>query len=129
MFNDYPDILTVDEACEILRIGYNAIYANLNSGKLRAYRNGRVWRIPKQSVINFVTENTSIWQSIEAIPQRDCFCYFKILCSRDINQNPCSSRNMQCIRNDCKQTWWYSSVPCVQPWYRRIWNRQDNLQC
>ncbi len=38
MFDDYPDILTVDEA-------YNAIYANLNSGKLRAYRNGRVWRI------------------------------------------------------------------------------------
>ena len=60
MFNDYPDILTVDEVCEILRIGYNAIYTNLNSGKLRAYRNGRVWRIPKQSVINFVTENTSI---------------------------------------------------------------------
>ena len=42
IFNDYPDILTVDEVCEILRIGYNAIYANLNSGKLRAYRNGRV---------------------------------------------------------------------------------------
>ncbi len=60
MFDDYPDILTVDEAYEILRIGYNAIYANLNSGKLRAYRNGRVWRTPKQSVINFVTENTSI---------------------------------------------------------------------
>lgn len=42
MFDDYPDILTVDEVYEILRIGYNAIYANLNSGKLRVYRNSRV---------------------------------------------------------------------------------------
>ena len=29
MFDDYPDILTVDEAFEILRIGYNSIYADL----------------------------------------------------------------------------------------------------
>ena len=49
MFDDYPDILTVDEACEILRIGYNAIYANLNSGKLRAYRNGCVAHTKKIS--------------------------------------------------------------------------------
>ena len=47
MFSEYPDILTVEEACEALRIGYNAAYELLRSGKLRAYKNGRVWRIPK----------------------------------------------------------------------------------
>ena len=49
MFDDFPDILTVDESCEVLRIGHNALYALVNSGKLNAYKNGRVWRIPKTS--------------------------------------------------------------------------------
>ena len=40
MFEQYPDILSVEEACEALRIGYNAMYDLLNSGKLKAYKNG-----------------------------------------------------------------------------------------
>lgn len=43
-----------DEACEILRIGYNAMYELLSTGKLKAYRNGRVWRIPKVAVQDFI---------------------------------------------------------------------------
>lgn len=54
MFNEYPDILTVEEACEALRIGYNAAYELLRSGKLRAYKNGRVWRIPKESLKEYI---------------------------------------------------------------------------
>ena len=40
MFEEYSDVLTVEEACEALRIGYNAIYDLLGSGKLKGYRNG-----------------------------------------------------------------------------------------
>ena len=47
MFEQYPDILTVEEVCEALRMGYNAVYDLLNEGKLKAYKNGRVWRIPR----------------------------------------------------------------------------------
>ena len=54
MLEDYPDILTVEEACEVLRVGYNAMYELLNSGKVKAYRNGRVWRIPKTSLVEFI---------------------------------------------------------------------------
>lgn len=53
MFEQYEDILTVDEACEALRIGYNAIYELLGKGELKAYRNGRVWRIPKASIVEY----------------------------------------------------------------------------
>lgn len=60
MLEEYNDILTVEEACEVLRIGYNAIYALLGSGKLRGYRNGRVWRIPKESVKRFILENAGL---------------------------------------------------------------------
>ena len=35
MFESYDDILTVEEACEALKIGYNAMYELLNTGKLR----------------------------------------------------------------------------------------------
>lgn len=58
MFEQYPDILSVDEACEALRVGYNAMYELLNSGKVKAYKNGRVWRIPKTSIMEFIKEHT-----------------------------------------------------------------------
>lgn len=61
MLDEYADVLTVEEACEALRIGYNAIYELLKSGKLRGFRNGRVWRIPKQSVIQFISCETKLW--------------------------------------------------------------------
>ena len=60
MLEDYPDILTVEEACEALRVGYNAIYELLNSGKLKPYKNGRVWRIPKVAIRSYILENSNI---------------------------------------------------------------------
>ena len=60
MFEEYPDILTVDEACEALRVGYNAMYELLNTGKLKAYKNGRVWRIPKSSLLQYIYESTKL---------------------------------------------------------------------
>ena len=39
MFESYDDILTVEEACEALKIGYNAMYELLNTGKLRRWWN------------------------------------------------------------------------------------------
>lgn len=56
MFESYDDILNVEEACEALKIGYNAMYELLNIGKLRGYRNGRVWRIPKAALVEFIRE-------------------------------------------------------------------------
>jgi len=60
MLEEYADILTAEEACEALRIGYNAIYQMLNSGKLKGLRNGRVWRIPKISVQEYILEQAKL---------------------------------------------------------------------
>ena len=60
MFEQYPDILTVEEVCEALRMGYNAVYDLLNEGKLKAYKYGRVWRIPKESLKEFILENAKL---------------------------------------------------------------------
>lgn len=60
MLNEFPDILTTEEACDALRVGFNALYELLQSGKLKAYRNGRLWRIPKQSVIEYIIEQSKL---------------------------------------------------------------------
>ena len=60
MLEDYSDILTAEEACEVLRVGNNAIYELLNSGKLKGFRNGRVWRISKQAVQEFIVKSSNM---------------------------------------------------------------------
>ena len=60
MFDSYMDVMPGDEVCEALRMGYNAVYELVQSGKLKAYKNGRVWRIPRESVRQFVLENTRL---------------------------------------------------------------------
>lgn len=60
MLEEYEDVLTTEEACEALRIGYNALYKLLSSGKLKGYRNGRVWRIPKVSIETYILESSGV---------------------------------------------------------------------
>ena len=60
MFESYDDVLTVEEACEALKIGYNAMYELLNAGKLRSYKNGRVWRIPKKALVEYVRDKAKM---------------------------------------------------------------------
>ncbi len=60
MLEQYDDILTTEEACEALRIGYNALYELLNSGKLKGYRNGRIWRVPKLAIQEYIIESARL---------------------------------------------------------------------
>ena len=60
MFESYDDVLTVEEACEALKIGYNAMYELLNTGKLMGYRNGRVWRIQKTALVEYVRDRAKM---------------------------------------------------------------------
>lgn len=60
MFDEYPDVLTAEEAAGALRVGYNALYSLLSSGKLKAYKNGRVWRIPKESIKEYILDSTKM---------------------------------------------------------------------
>ena len=60
MFEQYDDILTAEEACEALRIGSNALYELLGSGELKGYRNGRVWRIPRGALLEYVFKSSGI---------------------------------------------------------------------
>ena len=60
MFENFDDVLIVEEACEALKIGYNAMYELLNTGKIKGYRNGRVWRIPKAALVEYVRDRAKM---------------------------------------------------------------------
>jgi len=53
--NDYLELLSIDEVCEILHVGRNTITALLVSGQLKGFRVGsRVWKIPKTAVNDYI---------------------------------------------------------------------------
>ena len=60
MLNEFEDLLTVDEVCDILRIGHNTICTLLKEGKLKGFRCGRIWKIPKLAVENYIIESAGI---------------------------------------------------------------------
>lgn len=54
MFNQYEDLLNVEELCEILGIGKNVAYEILNTGEIKAFKTGRIWKIPKLAVEDYI---------------------------------------------------------------------------
>ncbi len=56
MFHDDYEVLNTDEAMEFLLVGKNTLYQLLQSGKIKAFRVGKKWRIPKKSILNYINE-------------------------------------------------------------------------
>lgn len=55
MLEEYPDVLTPQEAMEILGIGKNLFYRLLKDGTIPAKRvGGKVWRIAKNDLIHYI---------------------------------------------------------------------------
>ena len=60
MENDEQTLITVEELCELLMIGKNAAYRLLRSGKIKCFRIGRIWKIPRFSLDKYINEQCSI---------------------------------------------------------------------
>ena len=54
IFRKYPDVVDVPQLCEMLG-GSRPV---LNAGKIKAFRIGRSYRIPKVNVIRFLQNET-----------------------------------------------------------------------
>lgn len=52
--NDNLEILTVQELMDLLYIGKNAAYQLLNEGKIKAFRIGNTWKIPRGAVDEYI---------------------------------------------------------------------------
>lgn len=60
MFNNCPEIMDVCEVAEELCVGRNRVYELLNTGELKGLRIGHIWKIPKESLIEFVKRNANL---------------------------------------------------------------------
>lgn len=54
MLEDYPEILTIKEICEILFIGRNLAYSLLEKGQIKGFKTGRSWRVCKSSLLEYI---------------------------------------------------------------------------
>lgn len=50
----YDEMITLDDLCEILAIGKNTAYHLLQTGAIDAFKIGRIWKIPKNSVSEYI---------------------------------------------------------------------------
>ncbi len=56
---DLPDVLTVPEACSVLRLGRNAMYEVIRTGEIPSLRIGRRILIPKRVLERFIDQRAT----------------------------------------------------------------------
>ena len=54
IFNEYPDVVTIDDLQSMLHLGRNAAYKLLRDGNIKTIKFGKKYIIPKTSVIQFL---------------------------------------------------------------------------
>lgn len=55
MFQEtYNDMVSIDDLCEMLTIGKNTAYHLLKTNQIKAFKIGRIWKIPRESVSEYV---------------------------------------------------------------------------
>lgn len=57
MFNEYPDIISVEQLQKILNIGRNTAYKLLKNNVIKSVRIGKIHKIPKVNVIEYINKN------------------------------------------------------------------------
>ena len=55
MFREYPDVLTPQQVQEMLGVGQRMAYQLLREGKIQNVRMGRLYRVPKAAVIDYLS--------------------------------------------------------------------------
>lgn len=50
----YDDILTITDLMDYLAVGKNTAYTLIREGKIRSFRIGLNYKIPKQAVIDYI---------------------------------------------------------------------------
>ncbi len=59
MTDDFGEILAVTDVMELLYIGRNTVYQLLNSGELKGFRIGRIWKILRDCLSNYILTKCS----------------------------------------------------------------------
>ena len=51
---EYGELISLDELCKALMVGKSTAYSLLRNGSIMAFKIGRIWKIPKGSVSQYV---------------------------------------------------------------------------
>jgi len=54
MFNNFPDIVNVQQVSEMLNIGRSSVYTLLQNKQIRHVKIGRKYLIPKLAIVDFL---------------------------------------------------------------------------
>lgn len=60
MYNNPNELISIDELCSILMIGRNAAYELLQTNKIKAFKIGRVWKISRIAVEEFILTQSKL---------------------------------------------------------------------
>ncbi len=60
MFEEYDELITIDDLCNILYIGRNTAYRLLKSNTLQAFKIGHIWKIPRKSVEEYILRQAGL---------------------------------------------------------------------
>ena len=60
MLEQYQDIMGVLDAAEALCIGRNRAYELLEKKALKGFRIGRVWKIPRESLLEYIRSQSGL---------------------------------------------------------------------
>ena len=63
MFNQYPDLLTVEEACEIMHMSRNTLYELLRNKDIKAFQVNRIWKIPREAVEEYCRIRSGLYNT------------------------------------------------------------------
>ncbi len=63
MFNNYPDLLIIEEACEILHMSRNTLYELLRNKEIKAFQVNRIWKIPREAIEEYCREKSGLMRS------------------------------------------------------------------
>ena len=58
IFNEYPDVITIQDIQKLLRISRHAAYELIHSGQIPSRKIGRIYRILKTDLIRFLRSNS-----------------------------------------------------------------------
>lgn len=56
MDNTSETLMTIADVCEELMVGRNAVYHLLETKKLKGFRIGRIWKIPRKSIAEYIND-------------------------------------------------------------------------
>lgn len=60
MFEAYPDILSIAEVQNALRLSRNTVLKLLDTGQINYTKIGKLYRIPKESLEEYIKQNSNI---------------------------------------------------------------------